>query len=156
MVSFDWNDLVEICLPSSAPFQIRVEFNSKNIYRCIVYEGASASILPSSARKYLGSPKLVSASHEILSFEKFPSEYLGIFPQLSISLGGDTILVDVIVVQVSLDFNMVLGHDYVYSMNVMVSTVVYPSHYRGFQTYQFPFYTWNFYIIHTGIIRTCI
>jgi hypothetical protein len=36
MVSFDWNDLVEPRLPSSAPFQIRVEVNSTNIYRCIV------------------------------------------------------------------------------------------------------------------------
>jgi hypothetical protein len=33
MVSFEWNDLVEPILPSSAPFQIRVEFNSNNIYR---------------------------------------------------------------------------------------------------------------------------
>jgi hypothetical protein len=32
MVSFDWNNLVEPCLPSSAPFQIRVEVNSTNIY----------------------------------------------------------------------------------------------------------------------------
>jgi hypothetical protein len=31
MVSFDWNDLVEPHLPSSPPFQIRVEVNSKNI-----------------------------------------------------------------------------------------------------------------------------
>jgi hypothetical protein len=32
MVSFDWNDLVEPRLPYSAPFQIRVEVNSTNIY----------------------------------------------------------------------------------------------------------------------------
>jgi hypothetical protein len=32
MVSFDWNDLFEPRLPSSTPFQIRVEFNSNNIY----------------------------------------------------------------------------------------------------------------------------
>ena len=32
MISFDWNDLVEPHLPSSAPFQIRVEVNSKTNY----------------------------------------------------------------------------------------------------------------------------
>ena len=32
MVSFDWNDLVEPHIPSFAPFQIRVEVNSTNIY----------------------------------------------------------------------------------------------------------------------------
>jgi hypothetical protein len=35
MVSFDWNDLVEPRLPSSAPFQIRVEVNSTNIYHVL-------------------------------------------------------------------------------------------------------------------------
>jgi hypothetical protein len=80
MVSFDWNDLVESCLPSSTPFQIRVEVNSNNIYRCIVDEGASTSILSSSAWKALGSPKLVSTSHELLDFDRHPSEYLGILP----------------------------------------------------------------------------
>jgi hypothetical protein len=28
MVSFDWNDLVELLIPSSTPFQINVEINS--------------------------------------------------------------------------------------------------------------------------------
>jgi hypothetical protein len=80
MVSFDWNDLVEPHLPSFAPFQIRVEVNSKNIYRCIVDEGASASILSSSAWKDLGSPEIVSSSHEMLDFDRCPSEYFGILP----------------------------------------------------------------------------
>ena len=92
MVSFYWNDLVEPHLPSSAPFQIRVEVNSTNIYRCIVDEGASASILSSPVWKVLGSPKLVSASHELLDFDRCLSEYLGVLPQLPISLGGKTIM----------------------------------------------------------------
>jgi hypothetical protein len=81
MVSFHWNDLVEPRLPSYTPFQIMVEFNSKNIYRCIVDEGDSASILSSWDWKPLGSPKLVTTSHELLDFDRCPSEYLGILPQ---------------------------------------------------------------------------
>jgi hypothetical protein len=123
MVSLDWNALIEPRLPSSAPFQIRVEVNSTNIYRCIVDEGASASILSSSVWKVLGSPKIVSASHELLAFDRRPSEYLGVIPQLPISLGGKIVHVDVIVVQGPLDFNMLLGHDYVYVMNFVVSTL---------------------------------
>jgi hypothetical protein len=42
---------------------------------------------------------------------------------LPISLGGNIVHVDVIVVQGSLDFNMLLGRDYVYAMNVVVSTL---------------------------------
>jgi hypothetical protein len=129
MVSFDWNDLFEPRLPSTAPFQIRVEVNSINIYRCIVDEGASASILSSSVWKVLRSPNLVSTSHELLAFDRRPSEYFGILPRLHISLGGNTFLVDVIVVQVPLDFNMLLGHDYVYAMNVVVSTLFQVMHF---------------------------
>jgi hypothetical protein len=80
MVSFDWNDLVEPRLSSTTPFQIRVEVNSTNIYRCIVDEGASASILSSSVWKVLGSPKLVYDLHELLAFDRRPSEYLGVLP----------------------------------------------------------------------------
>jgi hypothetical protein len=95
-----------------------------------VDEGASASILSSSVWKVLGSPELVSASHELLAFDRCPSEYLWILPQLPISLGGETILVDVIVVQGPLDFNMLLEGDYVYSMNVVVSMLFQGMHFH--------------------------
>jgi hypothetical protein len=129
MVSFDWNDLVEPHLPSAAPFQIRIEVNSTKIYRCIVDEEASASILSSSVWKVLGSPKLVSASHELWAFDRRSSECLGILPQLPISLGGKIICVDVIMEQGSLDFNMLLRRDYVYAMNIVVSTLFWVMHF---------------------------
>jgi hypothetical protein len=65
----------------------------------------------------------VSPSHELLDFDRHPSEYLGIIPQLPISLGRKNVLVDFIVVQGLLDFNMLLGCDYVYAMNFVVSTL---------------------------------
>jgi hypothetical protein len=123
MVSFDWNDLLEPHIPSSTCFQIRVEVNSIKNYRCIMDEGASASILSSSIWKVLGSLEIVSASHEFLDFDKRPSEYLGVLPQFPISLGGKIVVVDVIVVQGPLDFNILLRCDYVYAMNVLVSTL---------------------------------
>jgi hypothetical protein len=42
---------------------------------------------------------------------------------LPILLGGKIVCVDVIVVQGLLDFNMLPGRDYVYAMNVVVSTL---------------------------------
>jgi hypothetical protein len=79
MVSFDWNDLVEPHLPSYTPFQMRVEVNSNNIYLCIIYEGASTSILSSSTCQDLGSPKIFSMSHEFLAFDRRPSDIWGFF-----------------------------------------------------------------------------
>jgi hypothetical protein len=130
MVSFDWKDLVEPHLPSYTPFQIRVEFNSKNIYRCIVDEGDSASILSSWDWKPLGSPELVTTLHELLDFDRRPSEYLGILPQFPISLGGKIFLVYVIVVQGPLYFNTLLGCNYVYTMNVAVYTLFRVMHFH--------------------------
>jgi hypothetical protein len=48
---------------------------------------------------------------------------------LPISLGGNIVLVDFIVVQGPLDFNMLLGRDYVYAMNAVVSTLFWVMHF---------------------------
>jgi hypothetical protein len=71
----------------------------------------------------------MSSLHEMLAFDRRPSEYLGVLPQFPILLGGKTILVDVIVVQGPLDFNMLLGCDYLYSMNIVVSTLFQVMHF---------------------------
>ena len=44
IASFDWDSLVELRLPSDAPFQIKVKVEPYMIACCIVDEGASASI----------------------------------------------------------------------------------------------------------------
>jgi hypothetical protein len=92
-------------------------------------EGSSASILSSSVWKVLGSPELVSSLRELLAFDRHPSEYLGVLPQLPISLGGKIVYFDVIVVQGLLDFNMLLRRDYVYDINAMVSTLFWVMHF---------------------------
>jgi hypothetical protein len=131
MVSFDWNDIVEPHLPSSPPFQIMVEINKLGIHQSIVNEGSSTGILSSSSWQALGSPKLVSATSELLDFNKIPSECLGILPHFPITLGGKIVLVNILVVLDPLDFNFILGCDYVYVINFVVSTlfhVMYFSH----------------------------
>ena len=45
IASFDWDSLVELRLPSNAPFQIKVKVEPYNIIHCIDDEGASVSIL---------------------------------------------------------------------------------------------------------------
>jgi hypothetical protein len=72
----------------------------------------------------------VTASHKLLDFDRCPGEYLGILPQFPISLGGKIFLVDVIVVQGPLYLNMLLGCDYVYALNVVVSTLFRVNHFH--------------------------
>ena len=123
IVSFDWDSLVDPCLPSTTPFQINFQVENYIITRCIVDEGAYVSILSTHAWIGMGSPNLMSVVNQSLAFDRRPSQTLGVLIQTPVTLGGKTILVDFMVIEDPLDFNMLLGHDYVYSMKVVVSTL---------------------------------
>ena len=47
---------------------------------------------------------------------------MGILAQTPVNLGGKPVLVDFMVIEDPLDFNMLLGRDYVYAMQAVVST----------------------------------
>ena len=96
---------------------------SKSILHTIVNEGASVSILSSTAWQAIDSPPLVSATDQILAFNRRPTTPLGILPQFPITLEGKILCSDVMVVQGPLDFNLLLGHDYVYTMKVLLFTL---------------------------------
>jgi hypothetical protein len=65
----------------------------------------------------------VSATSELLDFDRKPSECLGILPQFPITLGGRIIVIDMLVVPIPLYFNMILWRDYFYAMKDVVSTL---------------------------------
>ena len=58
-----------------------------------------------------------------LDFNRIPTAPLGILPHFPITLEGKTVYIDVMVVQGPLDFNILLGNDYVYAMKAIVSTL---------------------------------
>ena len=59
----------------------------------------------------------------MLAFDRGTSQPLGILSKLPITLGGKAAYIDVMVVQGSLDFNVLLGCDYVYVMGALVSSL---------------------------------
>ena len=63
------------------------------------------------------------ATDQILDFNQRPTAPLGILPHFPITLSRKSIFIDVMVVQGRLDFNMLLGRDYVYAMKAIVSTL---------------------------------
>ena len=71
----------------------------------------------------MGSPSLVSTASQLLVFDRRTCIALGILTQTPITLGGNTILVDFMVIEEPLDFNMLLGRDYVYAMKYVVLTL---------------------------------
>ena len=85
----------------------------------------------------MGSPSLVSTASQLLDFDRRTSRDLRILTQTFVTLGGNTILVDFMVIEDPLDFNMLLGHDYVYAMQAVVSTffhVMYFNHNKDIVT----------------------
>ena len=89
----------------------------------IIDEGASMSILSSTTWKALGSPSLLLEIRNLTGFNKGTSRPLGILPNLLITLRRKTVYLNMMVVQGPLDYNVLLGRDYIYSMGAIVSSL---------------------------------
>jgi len=79
--------------------------------------------MPATTWQALGSPPLVPVVPNLTAFDGGTSQPLGILPKFPITLGGKTVYIDVSVTQVSLDFSLLLGRDYVYAMGALVSSL---------------------------------
>ena len=62
-------------------------------------------------------------THNLLAFNVTISEHLGILPKFPITLEGKTVCIDLMLVLGPLDFNLLLGKDYVYAMKAILSTL---------------------------------
>jgi hypothetical protein len=123
VVSFDWNQLGRPRLPASIPFRIIVQIYRMVMAGTIIDEGASVSILSSIAWKALGSPALLPEMRNLSGFDKGTSRPLGILPNVPVTLKGKTVHMNVMVVQGPLDYNLLLGRDYIYCMEAIVSSL---------------------------------
>jgi hypothetical protein len=122
-IRFDWDVLTGPRLPSYIPFQITVQVCGRDVTKTLIDEGSSVSILSSIAWQALGCLALAPVTQNLLAFNRRTSQPLGTLPQFPITLGGKTVFIDVMVVQDSLDFSLLLGRDYVYAMKAIVSTL---------------------------------
>lgn len=59
----------------------------------------------------------------MLAFNRGANQSLGILPKLPITLGGKIVYIDMMVVQGPLDFNLLLGRDYVIVMGALISSL---------------------------------
>ena len=71
----------------------------------------------------MGSSSLVSITSQLIAFDRRTRIALGILAQIPVTLGGNTVLVDFMVIEDPLDFNMLLGHDYVYAMQTVTVNI---------------------------------
>jgi len=123
VVFFDWNQLGRPRLPSSVPFRIITQIYKVVMVDTIIDEGDSVSILSSTAWKALGSPFLLLEMRNLTGFDKGTNRPLGILPNVPITLRRKIIQMNVMVVQGPLDYNLLLGRDYIYCMGAIVSSL---------------------------------
>jgi hypothetical protein len=115
------------CLSYHVAFQIVVAYTTKNftwnIFHMMVDEGASTCMMSLACWKAIGQP-IFSLSPTLLTIfygRSFrPHEIIPSFP---VQLGGKTMCVKVEVVDLSLDYNILLGRIWIYAMKAVVMIV---------------------------------
>ena len=91
--------------------------------RTVIDEGAAAYVMSLSCWKGLGSPELSKSVTKLTSFDGRSFRPNVILPSLKVCLGGKTIAIEVKVVDAPLDYNLLLGRDWMYSMQVVASSL---------------------------------
>ena len=101
---------------------IHVECLNMIIKCTVIDEGAAASMMSLLFWKGLGSPKLSQSDTMLTTFDGRSFQQYKIPPSLKVHLGGKTIVIEVEVVDVPLDYNLLLGN-WMYSMQVVSSSL---------------------------------
>jgi hypothetical protein len=110
-------------LPYHVAFQILVGYSKYTIKHAIVDEGDATCVMSLIYWKALGSPTLSESPTMLTAFDGRSFHPHGILLAFPIQLGGKTVEVDVEVVDVPLDYNMLLGHNWTCAMIVIVLSI---------------------------------
>ena len=102
---------------------VHVECLNMIVKRTIIDEGAATSVMSLSCWKGLGSPELSKSATMLTAFDGRYFRPHGILPSLKVHLGGKTIAIEVEVVDAPLDYNLLLGRNYMYSMQAIASSL---------------------------------
>jgi len=116
-------DQIEPLLSHQVTLQIIVHSLNKNVFRTMIDEGATTCIMSMNCWKSLGSLQLNTSETILKSFDGHFFKSHGVFPSIPIKLAGKTTFVEVEVINVNLDYNILLGHTWFYAMKAMASSV---------------------------------
>jgi hypothetical protein len=110
-------------LPYHVAFQIHVGYSKYTIKRTFIDEGNATCVMSLVCWKSFGSPTLPKSLTMLTAFDSHSFCPHGILPSFLVQLGGKMVEVDVEVVDVPLDYNLLLGRNWNYSIVVIVSSV---------------------------------
>jgi hypothetical protein len=122
VIKFDITD-VHPLFPYHVAFQIHVDYSKYTIKCIVIDEGIATCVMYLTCWKAIGSPTLSQYPTMLIAFDGRSFHPHGIIPTFPVQLGGKTVEVDVEVVDVPLDYNLLLGHNWTYAMIVIISSV---------------------------------
>ena len=115
LLSFDLENS-EPCLPHSIALQISVGCLGKQVHRTVLDKGATTCIMSFTCWQALGSPMLAASQTVLKAFDGHFFSPHGILATFPIELGGKIVTIEVKVVNVQLDYNLLLGRSWFYPM----------------------------------------
>ena len=110
-------------LPYYVSLLIHVECLNMTIKHTVIDEGVASSVMSLSCWKGLGSPELYKSTTMLTSFDGRSFWPHGILPSLKVHLGGKPVMIEVEVVDAPLDYNILLGRNWMYSMQAVASSL---------------------------------
>lgn len=122
LICFDLENHV-LRLPHQIAFLIEVIINEKTIHRIIIDEGASTCIMYVSCWKVIGSPTLNQSPNTLGAFYGHDSRPFGVLPNISITLEGKTLHVEVENVDENINYNILLGRGWSHVVHVVASSL---------------------------------
>ena len=110
-------------LPSNLSFQVTVSIRNFVVHRCIIDEGASTCVMPTSIWQKMGSPPLQPSSTALRAYDGHSAQPQGLLTNVPVQLAGKMVLINIEVINAQLDYNLLLGRSYMYAMRAVASTV---------------------------------
>ena len=110
-------------LPYYASLLIHVECLNMTIKHTVIEEGIATSVMSLSCWNGLGSHELSKSATMLTAFDGRSFRMHSILPSLKVYLGGKTVVIEVKVVDVPLNYNLLLGRNWMYSMQAISSSL---------------------------------
>ena len=110
-------------LPYYVSLLVHVECMNNTIKRTMIDEETTTSVMSLSCWKGLVSPTLSKSRTMLFALDRILFWPHFILPSLEVQLGGKTVAIEVEVVDAPLDYNILLGWNWMYSMQAVASSL---------------------------------
>ena len=121
-LTFDMHN-VKKRLPHHMAFQIKFTYQKTNIFPMVINEGASTCFISISCWKAIGSSSVVPSPTLLTMFDGHSHRAYGIILTFPMCVWGEVVNIEVEVIDANVDYNLLLGRNWVYEMDIVVSTL---------------------------------